>query len=187
MPLQSCSLLPFKAHSDLGRFLVTGKRQMSHPFSRMVRRIWGTTGQTVLTSVPGKVIEQILWEAVPQPHAGQEGHWEQPAGIYQGQICLTSLAAFCHEIMTPVDKGRAVTVVSLYFSKALMCSPCSILMGKLVRISVVWISVDYKRGGRLGGLPGSGCWSEVQSPAGSWLPVVSLRICNGASTVQHFC
>ena len=63
----------------------------------------------------------------------KKGIGSSQQGITKGKSCLTNLAAFCREIMIPEDKGRAVAVVSLDFRKALIWSPCGILMGRLVR------------------------------------------------------
>ncbi|KAK4806260.1 hypothetical protein QYF61_013404 [Mycteria americana] len=73
-----------------------------------------------LTSVSGMVIEQIL--------EGQEGDWEQPAWIHQGQIVSDHPDGFYNE-------RRAVHVVYLDICKAFntVCTGYSILIAELMK------------------------------------------------------
>jgi len=59
--------------------------------------------------VPGKIIEQILLEAIASRRHMEDSHHS----FTKGKSCLTNLVAFCDEVTTTVDKGRAVDIIYL--------------------------------------------------------------------------
>ncbi|KAF4800774.1 hypothetical protein TURU_040564 [Turdus rufiventris] len=78
----------------------------------------GNYRPVILTSVPGKVMEQFIVSAITQ-HL-EDGQCIRPGqhGFRRGGSCLTSLVSFYDQLTRLVDAGKAVDVVYLDFSKA---------------------------------------------------------------------
>ena len=84
-----------------------------------------------LTSIPGKVMEQLFLEVINKQVEEKKVIRSKQHELTKGKSCLTNLIDFYDDMTGWIDEGRAVEVVYLDFSKAFDTLSRNILLGKL--------------------------------------------------------
>ncbi|KAK4829891.1 hypothetical protein QYF61_007283 [Mycteria americana] len=122
-----------------------------------------------LTSVPGKVMEQIILSAITQHVQDNQVIRPSQHAFMKGRSCLTNLISFYDKLTRLVDEGKAVDVVYLDFSKAFDTASHSILLEKLAAHGLDGCTLRWVKNWLDG-------WAQrvvVNGVKSSWQPVTS--------------
>ena len=122
-----------------------------------------------LTSVPGKVLEQLVLDAISKHLEEKKVMRGSQHGFTKGKLCLTSLVAFYDGITSRVDGGRAVDVIYLDFSKAFNSVSHDILLAKLRKCGIDEWTVRWVENW----LTGQAQRVVIRGAESGWRPVTS--------------
>jgi len=135
----------------------------------------GNSRLVSLTSVPGKIMEQILLEVMLKYMSDEEMIWESRHGFTKSKLYLTSRVAFYEGVMALVDKGKATNVMARWpvLEQGLWYAfPYDILVTKLEKDGCDGWTTLWIRNWLNGHIQSCGLWLNVQVETGWWVAFV---------------
>ncbi|GAB0184761.1 hypothetical protein GRJ2_000941400 [Grus japonensis] len=106
------------------------KANVTPVFKKSKKKDPGNYRPVSLTSLPGKVMEQLILDVISKHVEEKKVIKSGQHGFTKGKSCLTNLIAFYDGITGWMDEGRAVGVVYLDFSKAFDTVSHNTLIGR---------------------------------------------------------
>ncbi|CAM4652513.1 unnamed protein product, partial [Caretta caretta] len=122
-----------------------------------------------LTSVPGKIMEQVLKESILKHLEERKVIRNSQHGFTKGKSYLNNLIAFYDEITGSVEEGKAVDVLFPDFSKAFDMVSHSILASKLKKYGLNEWTIIWRESW----LDHWAQWVVINGSMSSWQPVSS--------------
>ena len=99
-----------------GEVLEDGKKADVTPvFKKGKREDPGNCRPVSITSIPGKVVQQLILGAISKYMKDKKVIRSSQPALTRGKLCLTNLIAFCDGKTGWVEEGRAVDVVYVQF------------------------------------------------------------------------
>lgn len=87
-----------------------------------------------LTSVPGKLMERIIRDALVNHMTTNNLFCEEQHGFIKGKSCATQLLEYMEDLTAAIDQGYEVDVIYLDFCKAFDKVPHKRLLAKIDRL-----------------------------------------------------